>query len=82
MYVHSYIVRVYREERDNPRLLVGTVEEVGGEGKKAFTTLDELWDILNTDETASPVGRVVRRRSDSQVPEHASDDVAGALGDV
>jgi hypothetical protein len=27
---------------------VGVVEEVGVEGKRAFTTYDELWDILNS----------------------------------
>jgi hypothetical protein len=43
----SYIVRVYRSEKGNPRLLVGVVEEVGVEGKRAFQTYDELWDILN-----------------------------------
>lgn len=46
--MESYIVRIYREGRDNPRGLVGIVEEVGVEGKKAFTDLDELWNILNS----------------------------------
>lgn len=45
--MNSYIVRIYREEKDNPRNFVGTVEEAGGEEKKAFTNLDELWAILN-----------------------------------
>jgi hypothetical protein len=44
---NSYIVRVYRLEKDNPRLLVGTVEKVGAQGKTAFTNLDELWEIMN-----------------------------------
>ena len=43
----SYFVRIYRREEDNPRLLVGVVEEPGGNGKKAFSNLYELWDILN-----------------------------------
>lgn len=43
----NYIVRIYRREKDNPRLLVGLVEEVGLKGKKAFNTLDDLWEILN-----------------------------------
>jgi len=46
--VESYIVRVYRGEKDNPRSFVGIVEEVGVEEKKAFTNLDELWQILNS----------------------------------
>jgi hypothetical protein len=45
--MHSYIVRIYREEPDNPCQLVGIVEEVGKKGRRAFTTLDELWEILN-----------------------------------
>jgi hypothetical protein len=43
----DYIVRIYRYEKSNPRKLVGTVEEVGADGKKAFVNLDELWKILN-----------------------------------
>jgi hypothetical protein len=45
--MENYIVRIYRYEKDNPRRLIGTVEEVGIDGKKAFTNLDELWGILN-----------------------------------
>jgi hypothetical protein len=44
----SYVVRVYRFERKHPRSLVGVVEEVGVKGKRAFTNLDELWDILKS----------------------------------
>jgi hypothetical protein len=43
----SYLVRIYRKAENNPRMLVGVVEEVGGNGKKAFHNLYELWDILN-----------------------------------
>jgi hypothetical protein len=43
----TYIVRVYRFARDNPRRLVGVVEEIGLKGKKAFTGYQELWEILN-----------------------------------
>jgi hypothetical protein len=44
--MENYIVRIYRREEDNPRVLVGVVEEVGVEGNKAFTNVDELLDIL------------------------------------
>ena len=44
----NYIVRIYRHEKDNPKKLVGLVEEPEVEGRKAFTNLDELWGILNT----------------------------------
>jgi hypothetical protein len=44
----SYIVRVYRCKEKIPRSLVGVVEEVGAKGKKAFTNLDELWEIMSS----------------------------------
>jgi len=43
----SYLVRIYRKAENNPRVLVGVVEEPGVNGKKAFTNLYELWGILN-----------------------------------
>ncbi len=43
----SYIVRIYRQEKKNPRLLVGTVEKVGKRGRAAFTNMDELWEIVD-----------------------------------
>jgi hypothetical protein len=43
----SYVVRIYRRTNNNPRLLVGVVEEPGVKEKKAFHNLYELWDILN-----------------------------------
>jgi len=45
--VDSYIVRIYRQEKNNPRKLVGVVEEVGVKGKRAFTNIDDLWEILS-----------------------------------
>ncbi len=47
MSLENYIIRIYRHEKNDPLKIVGTVEEVGMEGKKAFTNYDELWDILN-----------------------------------
>lgn len=44
----NYIVRIYRYEKNRPVNLVGIVEEVGTKGKKAFTNLNELWDILSS----------------------------------
>lgn len=43
----NYIIRIYRQENDNPKKIVGVVEEPEIEGRKAFTNLDELWGILN-----------------------------------
>jgi hypothetical protein len=45
--MESYIVRIYREEKKRHQNIVGIVEEVGVDEKKAFTNLDELWNILN-----------------------------------
>jgi len=44
----SYIVRIYRFQKNKPHALLGVVEEVGKTGKKAFTHYDELWEILNS----------------------------------
>ncbi len=46
--VASYIIRIYRFEKDRPKSLVGVVEEAGKKGKKAFQSYDELWEILNS----------------------------------
>jgi hypothetical protein len=48
-FVASYIIRVYRFEKDRPKSLVGVVFEAGKKGKKAFQSCDELWEILNSD---------------------------------
>ncbi len=44
--MQSYIVRIYRWGRKRPGRLVGVVEEAEGAGKRAFGSLDELWQIL------------------------------------
>jgi hypothetical protein len=43
----DYLIRIHRREKNDPRILVGVVEEVGVEGNKVFSNLDELWEILN-----------------------------------
>ena len=45
----TYIVHIYRFQKDNPRGLVGIVESVEAKKreKSAFTNFDELWEILN-----------------------------------
>ncbi|MDH4027638.1 MAG: hypothetical protein OEU95_02250 [Nitrospirota bacterium] len=45
--VNSYIVRIYRGGKDEPHSVVGIVEDVGAEDKKAFTNYEELWEIMN-----------------------------------
>ncbi len=44
----SYIVRIYRSEKGRSRELLGTVERPGEDVKLAFTSFDELKDILST----------------------------------
>lgn len=46
--VNTYIVRIYRLVGDKPRGILGTAEKVGEKGKKAFTCVDELWEILSS----------------------------------
>jgi hypothetical protein len=49
--VDSYIVRIYRKKQSRRPILVRVVEEVGAQGRKAFTNPDELWGILNKPKT-------------------------------
>ncbi len=44
----SYIVRIYRSEKGRSRELLGTVERPGEDVKLAFTSFDELKNILST----------------------------------
>jgi hypothetical protein len=60
--MNTYVVRVYRSEEDKGRLLVGVVEEVGVEGKKAFNNLDELWTILNPEKRTAAMPEDKERR--------------------
>lgn len=60
--VNNYIVRIYRYDKDNPRRLVGVVEQVGVEGKKAFHNLDELWTILSSARSKLPMKRKSEER--------------------
>ena len=55
--MENYIVRIYRRVENDPRILVGVVEEVGVEGNKAFTNLEELWKILNSPKAEARKGK-------------------------
>jgi hypothetical protein len=50
----TYIIRIYRQNPDEPRKLVGLVEEAGVEGKRGFASQEELWGILNPDNPRKP----------------------------
>jgi hypothetical protein len=60
--LNTYIVRVYRNEEGNPHSLVGVVEEVGKKEKKAFTNLDDLWNILNSPREIIPRKRGIGKK--------------------
>ena len=51
----SYIVRIYRRNEDDPRMVVGVVEEVGVREKKGFHCIEELRLILDL-----PLGQPIR----------------------
>jgi hypothetical protein len=61
----NYIIRIYRQENDNPKKIVGVVEEPEIEGRKAFTNLDELWGILNPVKAARVVRETKRSKKQS-----------------
>jgi hypothetical protein len=39
----DYIIRIYRRDQRNPRMVVWTVEQVGEKLKMGFTDFEELW---------------------------------------
>lgn len=52
----SYVVHIYRQGH-SPKNFVGTVEKVGQDSKKAFTSLEELWGILTDGKRANSKGK-------------------------
>lgn len=53
--MESYIVRVYRRSRKNPRMKAGVVEKVGQEEKEGFENIDKLMEIfLGSDKIKRP----------------------------
>ena len=52
--LETYILRIFRRDRNVPHSLAGLVEEVGVEGGRAFRNVDELWSILDSSK-AEPV---------------------------
>ena len=52
----DYVLKIHRRGKNDRRTFVGEVEEVGVEGNKAFSNLDELWEILNSSEAETAKG--------------------------
>lgn len=48
-------------------MLVGLVEEVGVSGKKAFNNLDDLWEILNSQEGGVAMNQKYQRIKKSRL---------------
>lgn len=44
----TYIIRIYRQEQDDPQRLVGVVETGGSDKHNTFHSMTELWDIINS----------------------------------
>jgi len=63
--LRTYILRIYRNERNISHSFVGLVEEVGVQGKKPFNNLGQLWNILNA-KTAETVQVKKRKRAKNE----------------
>lgn len=55
--MESYIVRIYRRERESTERLLGLVEVPGRKEKLAFTDYDGLWEILRSSRELRPPKR-------------------------
>ena len=42
----SYVVRIYRRDVKESRILIGTVERPGTDERMGFSNIEELWEIL------------------------------------
>ncbi len=59
----TYIIRLYRFQKNKPQRLLGVVEEVGTMKKSAFANYDELWTIINS----SKGGKAEERKEDKMI---------------
>ena len=50
----SYLIRIYRREKDNPEGIVGIIEEIGTEKKHSFKSLSELTGIITKPKGGRP----------------------------
>jgi len=42
----SYLIRIYRRDKENSESIVGIIEEIGTEKKQSFKNLSELSKII------------------------------------
>jgi hypothetical protein len=59
----DYIIRIYRRDRQDQRMVVGTVEQVGEKVKMGFTDIEELRLIMGVPRGQTP------RREEGPTPE-------------
>lgn len=45
--LETYVVRIYRTDRETSGVVLGVVERVGSGGKRGFTTVKELVQLLD-----------------------------------
>ncbi len=69
MILDNYIIRIYRREKTDPRLIVGIVEIVGTKEKKGFNNYDELREIL------IPAARRASRRKTGTYRKHVEENL-------
>ncbi len=44
--MESYLIRIYRRDKENPEGVIGIIEEIGAEKKEPFRNLSELGKII------------------------------------
>ena len=59
--MENYIVRIYKRKKDDPYAYVGVVEEAGMKGKKAFTNVEELYEILKPKKKGQVKSKEIKR---------------------
>ena len=61
----SYLVRIYRREKDNPEAIVGTIEEIGAKKIQSFKNLSELSKVITVPKKRRR--RTTKKKSISEV---------------
>lgn len=67
--MHSYIVRIYHHDEQNPAMLEGVVEIVESGAILAFHDGEGLWKILVSSEAGAAVNNPVRRATGRKRPQ-------------
>jgi len=43
----SYLIRIYRRDKNNPEAIIGIIEEIGADKQESFGNLSELTTIIS-----------------------------------